>query len=774
MANLSNINNKFLVTTGGNVLIGQTSAVGSSILQVTGDSTFTGALTGPTATFTGGMSTGYGVSFTNGATDFLLYNNANEDVLYMRDTTNGQMLTIWYDDQFRVQKTFRVDETSALIGNVGIGTDSPDGNLEVITSAVVSGVSDTVNNVLIGLQSANRPTIILDTADTTYTNRTWNITNVGSAGKLFIGRNGLDVMVMDNNGNVGIGTDSPGAKLDIKSSLTAIGTEQLLTIGHDINWNLKLQENWNASGIQFDILQKYGTGAAANVLTFFNGNVGIGTTSPSDKLTIEDSGSVVMSIYSTDTGSWSVPKTFINLYGEDTAGTKRLQAQIASAPGHNASSAGELQFFTGDSSAVSQQRMTIREDGNVGIGTGTGAINAKLDVRNDDGLASGLHIVADFNRAAGTDAQMILGYYANGSSVDGPCVYSANGKPLILAPGTEKLRIQNSSQSLRIKGGSVTGSNYMQFVNSAETSQGYFGYGGGSNILYIVQQVDGDIQFYSNGATRMTINTAGDVGIGVAPEGNIVSYIKQLRIGEQTTIQGHADGVGVGSASWFSTNYIFSVGGATTITAGESMVYQAQSGRHSFHNSESTAAGAVPVLRDGFSIEPNLDLKASTKGPQTQGVGVVYAAPYPLRFNTFNGTGPKFLGVYPLRGGSQFLDIAINTTSDGIMYYAMFRGYFYGRGSRWSWTGGYTYQGSIINIQNHFVLNGNTADLTAYRGAAGSAYPLNLCFRMDSGSSGYTEGFGELYIFAHVPTLQDAFQVTAFAENNAANPGLWT
>jgi hypothetical protein len=42
MANLSNINNKFLVTTGGNVLIGQTSAVGSSIFQVTGNSTFGG------------------------------------------------------------------------------------------------------------------------------------------------------------------------------------------------------------------------------------------------------------------------------------------------------------------------------------------------------------------------------------------------------------------------------------------------------------------------------------------------------------------------------------------------------------------------------------------------------------------------------------------------------------------------------------------------------------------------------------------------------------
>ena len=45
MANLSNINNKFLVTTGGNVLIGQTSAIGSSIFQVTGNSTFAGNVT---------------------------------------------------------------------------------------------------------------------------------------------------------------------------------------------------------------------------------------------------------------------------------------------------------------------------------------------------------------------------------------------------------------------------------------------------------------------------------------------------------------------------------------------------------------------------------------------------------------------------------------------------------------------------------------------------------------------------------------------------------
>ena len=45
MANLSNINNRFLVTTGGNVLIGSTAvhASGSALLQVTGDSDFIGS-----------------------------------------------------------------------------------------------------------------------------------------------------------------------------------------------------------------------------------------------------------------------------------------------------------------------------------------------------------------------------------------------------------------------------------------------------------------------------------------------------------------------------------------------------------------------------------------------------------------------------------------------------------------------------------------------------------------------------------------------------------
>ena len=128
-------------------------------------------------------------------------------------------------------------------------------------------------------------------------------------------------------------------------------------------------------------------------LVLKGGNVGIGTTSPGDKLTIEGSGAQVLSIYSTDTGSQSTAKTFINLYGENTGGDKRLQGQIASAPGHNASNAGELHFSTNNSSSALARRMTIREDGNVGIGLTVPS--QKLDVNGAVRARVGLNLGAD-------------------------------------------------------------------------------------------------------------------------------------------------------------------------------------------------------------------------------------------------------------------------------------------------------------------------------------------------------------------------------------------
>jgi hypothetical protein len=192
---------------------------------------------------------------------------------------------------------FRADSSS---GNVGIGTTDPDGNLEVIASTVVSGVSDTVNNVLIGLQTTNRPTIILDTADTTYTNRTWNITNVGSQGSLYIGRNGLDSLILKNDGKLqfnayGSGTftgtatqrlavDSSGNVIEIPigaGAVDGLGAQNKVAYWTDtdtISYNTNF--HWDNS----------------------NERLGIGTASPDDKLHVVQSIDLNTALFKNTTG----------------------------------------------------------------------------------------------------------------------------------------------------------------------------------------------------------------------------------------------------------------------------------------------------------------------------------------------------------------------------------------------------------------------------------------------------------------------------------------
>ena len=305
------------------------------------------------------------------------------------DYFNQNRFSIWQDGVERLT----ILGTATGSGNVGIGTSSPDGNLEVITSTIVSGASDTVNNVLIGLQSANRPTIILDTADTTYTNRSWNITNVGSAGKLFIGRNGLDVMVMDNSGKVGIGTAGPLEKLHVVGNVflnanSAFKASYNNTDSYhgSMRWaGLQLGNNGvnriaaGRTGVggsfQFwtnntnDVADYTVTPDGIMTMSMTNaGNVGIGTTTSNSKLTVMES--TLCTNSGTDGGTSYVPAKPILLVTTDGNGT---------ASGNYATNS----VFTvgiggGITGAVTTEHFRVNLNGKIGIGTETP--DEKLDI----------------------------------------------------------------------------------------------------------------------------------------------------------------------------------------------------------------------------------------------------------------------------------------------------------------------------------------------------------------------------------------------------------
>ena len=154
--------------------------------------------------------------------------------------------------------------------------------------------------------------------------------------------------------NVGIGTTSPGANLEIKG-----GSEPLAI--YDANDEKKLRVFTAVNGTALaladggeDIIRLDGRASTPNSSYFNGGNVGIGTTSPSSKLEILD-GNNHLNLKVNDRISQSVLK-FSDLDG--------LGAAINY--DHNTD---RLHFITDGTATPSNGALNIESNGNVGIGT---------------------------------------------------------------------------------------------------------------------------------------------------------------------------------------------------------------------------------------------------------------------------------------------------------------------------------------------------------------------------------------------------------------------
>ncbi|MHC0445102.1 hypothetical protein ACWA1F_06810 [Flavobacterium sp. 3-218] len=88
------------------------------------------------------------------------------------------------------------------------------------------------------------------------------------------------------SGKVGIGTASPSAFLEVYSPNIEVGTNDTQKwSSRNTEYNLILQTIWNEHGINQQFVQRY-NGIDYKSLSFFAGNVGIGTSNPDSKLTV--------------------------------------------------------------------------------------------------------------------------------------------------------------------------------------------------------------------------------------------------------------------------------------------------------------------------------------------------------------------------------------------------------------------------------------------------------------------------------------------------------
>jgi hypothetical protein len=186
-------------------------------------------------------------------------------------------------------------------GNVGVGVASPQAKLHVANGTLrtwtpTSGTSaifeSTVNNRnFVTLTAANEAELWFGNASTQTLGR---IRYEMAGNNMEFWTNATQKMVINGSGNVGIGTTSPGAKLDIfntggnATSLSTAKTYSALTIKPYSSVDSKLTFSANSGSTQIiQATNNVSTTGRQIALQPFGGNVGIGTTSPVGKLDVK-------------------------------------------------------------------------------------------------------------------------------------------------------------------------------------------------------------------------------------------------------------------------------------------------------------------------------------------------------------------------------------------------------------------------------------------------------------------------------------------------------
>jgi len=161
------------------------------------------------------------------------------------------------------------DDSYFTGGNIGIGTTSPSSPLHILTATTV-------------------PLVQLELTGNPGAGVIFNISTSGSIGSgtdvfRYNGDGATEVFVLRGDGSVGIGTSSPGAKLEIVGSIS----NEFITIqtNSSTRTHLLLETVRNGYYQIFDSSDTVVVQIASSLDTYFNGgDVGIGTTDPSTPL----------------------------------------------------------------------------------------------------------------------------------------------------------------------------------------------------------------------------------------------------------------------------------------------------------------------------------------------------------------------------------------------------------------------------------------------------------------------------------------------------------
>ena len=276
-------------------------------------------------------------------------------------------------------------------GKVGIGTANPSGNLHVAGGGTSRFTLSNSNGQQFQIYSWASGTNIYNGASSNAD--IWFGRDATVANNFYFTRNGNNhTMKIDTaNERVGIGTTNPAYKLDIsggKMRVSNSGTTQLLINSTNSgSRELVFQGNGSTKAYVWNASEFIGMGKGSGSNSLFvgvggasEGNVGIGTSTPTDRLTVHNGGSTTRAFIYNSGGSGHEAK--VEVYtADDGAGHTGGVGYLRSWGWGNAEvrvGGSYLQQTDGRMKLISSGQIAYFDTGNVGIGVYSPV--AKLDV----------------------------------------------------------------------------------------------------------------------------------------------------------------------------------------------------------------------------------------------------------------------------------------------------------------------------------------------------------------------------------------------------------
>ena len=372
-------------------------------------------------------------------------------------------------------------------GNVGIGTTSPSSKLHVKggSTTTQSTFSNFISNSTFRsvVNHLNEYGLYMGYANaTTDTNAIQSGRSNGTTDELALNPYG---------GNVGIGTSSPSVNLDVQDSSQAViragdGSTVDMRMVADVSSGVgSIRTSGNTSVMGFF------TGGSERARISSSGNVGIGTTSPSDKLTVNGN----LSIFG---------NKIYNGSASNSAGIS-FPSSTVEIDGYNGI------IFNSSTAGVGSQteRMRITNSGNVGIGTSSPSATyggKVLHIENNDNSAIKLHDTTGSQLDIAARSGDVLIYEQDGY----PIRFGINGTEGMRLT-TTGLGIGTSSPSAKLHVNTGATGTIAQF-RGADTD--LLNIDGDSNAITLDARNVNAFNIEMQGSNALTINNSNNVGIG--------------------------------------------------------------------------------------------------------------------------------------------------------------------------------------------------------------------------------------------------------------------